>query len=272
MKFLFNILLAFCFFITTNVAAQNSEKISFYSVPAQKLHLYQILGDKSDTSLFHIDSIQISSFITYRQYKEYLASVKKDSSLQFWLSQFPDSNMTSAEKWEKYVNSNKFDNYPVLGISWDNAMNYCKWKTIKDNTNGTIEYIYRLPNANEWLASYYFLQTNNFASDMNILYSDWLTNAYDESAYFFDGLPKDYFRYDYEYYHLNNDPPVLKRKRVIGNSYLFYKPNLEKHLTGTYYYADKGYRHIAYRIVKVRVDNSKTGKDAKWILKRWGVK
>jgi hypothetical protein len=83
--------------IITSLSIQvNGQK--FYTVPRQELELYQLLGIKENHIIDTIHSFEISDFITYREYKKYLNSIRKDSSEQFYLSQLPDTNISVDKK------------------------------------------------------------------------------------------------------------------------------------------------------------------------------
>lgn len=226
-----------------------------HKIPSQTLKLYVLMGDNSKNKETIVKKFEISDFITFKEYKMYLASVKNDSSLKFYISQLPDSTICmNKETYNKYISDSEYDNYPVLGISWDNAMNYCKWKTKLDNPKDTILFFYRLPHCSEWLSAYNYLEKNKLANDLNKKYSDWLINTKDESFFNFTGTEAE-FMYNYFFIHSKSDAKVLKRKFVIGNSYLFEKEKLMDFYFFSYY-ANEGYRQIAFRYVKDYGDQS----------------
>jgi len=229
----------------------------FTKVPTQYLELYKLLGYENKNKIDTVEGFKISNFITYKEYKNYLNSIKSeksDSSKQYYQSQLPDTNITiDKEVYQEYITNNAYDKYPVLGISWEDAMNYCAWKTLQDNKKGKIEFVYRLPKESEWLAALNYFKLKNSNHDLDQKYSDWLLNAFDESVYNYRFNSK----FDYSYFHKKEDPPVLKRKKVIGESYLY---NI---LFFKYGYSYIGYQQIAFRIVKTKVDES--------ILEYWGI-
>ena len=251
----------FLFYIES--IAQKMERI-----PEQHLNLFELVGDTVRTGIDTTKEFEISGFITFGEYKKYLNSIKQDSSAAYYLSQFPDSNISIDEKiYLIYITDRIYYKYPVLGISWDNAMNYCKWKTLKANKKDTIDFIYRLPTLSEWLTAYHYFKVNNKKHDFNEKYSDWLLNAFEET-YFFLGGKKLTFKnyYDYEYFHKKNEPFVMKRKSIIGSSYLY--ENNQIFSNRNYGIADEGYRHIAFRIVKVKTLDY----NIKPLFKYWGLK
>jgi len=229
-----------------------------YLIPKQTFQPYEVLGFyegyKIDTVKINfkmaIDSFEISSHVTFKQYKLYLESVKRDSSYNFYLSQLPDSNITSKENYAIYISNKKYDDFPVAGISWEAAMNYCKWKTIQDNEAPNIQFIYRLPMVGEWLAAYNFLETANQKNDFNKNFSDWTMSTY----YEYIGGSDSTFVYDY-FLDLPkaNGLPRDKRKMIVGNSYLFQTDVLiYRFATFTF----NGYRQVAFRLVKEEIKSS----------------
>ena len=99
----------------------SDKSAQLYSIPTQTINLYKSLAYNSRTSAQTIKAFQISEQVTYKEYKDYLTSIKKDSSATFYLTQLPDSSIGSAEVYKEYITSVEYDNFPVLGISWDNA-------------------------------------------------------------------------------------------------------------------------------------------------------
>lgn len=251
------------------------KSVQLFDIPPQTINLFKILGDNSKGKDQPIKGCQISGLVTYKEYKEYLSAIKKDSSKTYYQTQLPDSNIGSTEVRNKYINSSEYDDFPVLGISWDNAMNFCKWKTLKENKD-SIQFIYRLPNCSEWLAAYFYLSDNKIKNDFNKNYSDWLLNSKDESFYDFNNSTKDEFPFNYIYFHKKNDPLVLKRKFVIGDSYLFQQDKLVNYYSFSFY-STEGYRQVSFRYIKESVNQSEKvyakGKSlAVNILEYWGIK
>lgn len=237
----------------------------FRTIPTSEINVSEgriFWNHMRDTNKIHmatIDSFKISEFITFKEYKTYLYSVKKDSNSSFYSSQFPDSNISPSKHiYLEYITNKKYENHPVLGISWDNAFNYCKWKTINDNHDSEIEFIYRLPFKNEWLSALHHLEDKNVTHDLNKNYSDWVLDVYDESAYNFSIEIENRT----QYYHNQHDPMALKRKKVLGSSYVS-----EQNIGYYYYgYATEGYRQISFRLVK-EVKNA----THRYLMKYWNL-
>ena len=54
---------------------------------------------------------------------------------------------------EFYFDHPAFDNYPVVGVTWDQAKKYCEWRTYHMNANDEFEFdlpSFRLPSEAEW--------------------------------------------------------------------------------------------------------------------------
>ena len=100
-----------------------------YIIPKQTFNPYKVLGLSEDdygigdetkkeiqNSKLFIDSFEISRQVTFKQYRLYLESIKKDSSYNFYLSQLPDSGITSKENYTLYFNNKNYDDFSVAGI------------------------------------------------------------------------------------------------------------------------------------------------------------
>lgn len=79
-----------------------------------------------------IDETEVANI----HYLEYLYFIKKDSSENFFIAQLPDSSV-----WQRLIRKDSFDTstenylrypgfryFPVIGISYEQAMNFCKWR------------------------------------------------------------------------------------------------------------------------------------------------
>lgn len=203
-------------------------------------YLPSLNGARQDT----VEAFAISNFITYQEYKLYLQAIEKDSSAAFVLSQQPDSNIApSAAIYAQYVHSNQYDQEPVVGINWDAAMNYCKWKTLQDNPTDSLTFIYRIPNCKEWIAAYHYYNTHQLPHDMSHHFTDWLLDSYytNWGDYFLDISTVVFL-------HQQEDLPTWKRKLTIGNCYAYAQPTLLS--SKFWFFADTGHKHLGFRMVK----------------------
>jgi hypothetical protein len=229
----------------------------FNRIPKNIFQPYKVFGElpKNDIDRNNkinyklvLDSFEISNQITYQDYKIYLSDIKRDSSYAYYLKQLPDSTIASKENYREYTSHELYDSYPIIGISWEAAENFCKWKTHKQNKN-EIKFLYRLPKLSEWLNAFNYLEEHKIVHDFSKDFSDWTLSTYFE---YNNGIKND-FIYDMHYEAKENDPLRLKRKIAMGDSYLYQKENLHDHWRG--FYSFKGYRQIAFRIVKQRLDS-----------------
>ncbi len=237
----------FYFLLLLSAHSSFSQNLLWHSVPER-----QIILNELNPSIIssHDVKIKVKSFelsqeqVSLASYKIFLKEIRRDSGEALYQSLLPDTNIGPKDVRDEYFNSGKFDAYPIVGISWDNALRYCKWLTVKNNPD-SIQVVYRLPNLYEYYSAYTYLQSSATHNSLDNLYADWLMDSMDESAI-------DYQKeipFSYIYFHLSSDPPVMKRKNVIGKSFQYSLSYLDDYLRLSYY-ADHGYRHIGFRIVK----------------------
>ena len=91
---------------------------------------------------FYLDQTEIANI----HWLEYLFYIQRDSSEALYLSALPDTTV-----WEKelayntpyvsnYLRYPGFRYYPVVGVSWNQAVDYCRWRTEAVNKQKAIEY------------------------------------------------------------------------------------------------------------------------------------
>ncbi|MFM7681680.1 MAG: SUMF1/EgtB/PvdO family nonheme iron enzyme, partial [Bacteroidota bacterium] len=220
----------------------HGQKIKFYGVKEKKLNFAEKMGIPKDTSFHSLSSFKISKQITLKEYKQYLSSIQKDSSYAFYLSQLPKIERQE-QLTKNYLNAAEFDDEPVIGVSMDNACNFARWYTNIQNKE-TVKY--RLPTIFEWISM------NEEASKKNTFSSpllDWTLNAYDESNYEF--FKPETFPVGYFYKHKKNDPKVMKRKSIIGQSFRISLANPVEIYSKFFCYADEGYADVGFRLIEV---------------------
>lgn len=80
----------------------------------------------------------------------YIVNIYPD--VMSWMTDF--ANAKSERYVESYFTSKAFDNFPVVGVSWEAADGYCAWRTGQYIANGKCNLIgfegYRLPTEAEW--------------------------------------------------------------------------------------------------------------------------
>lgn len=117
-----------------------------------------------------VDETEIGN-VHWREYMNFLMYVSKDTEAYY--KAMPDTTVWAADTLysrmsEYYFRHAVFNTYPVVGITYQNAVDFCKWRTfaaniadyfrehnIRDwnahiNDSFPIRYYYRLPTANEW--------------------------------------------------------------------------------------------------------------------------
>tara|TARA_Y100001958_G_scaffold159663_1_gene162299 strand:- start:525 stop:1739 length:1215 start_codon:yes stop_codon:yes gene_type:complete len=91
---------------------------------------------------FFLDQTEIANI----HWLEYLHYIQRDSSETYYQSALPDTTV-----WEKelafntpyvsnYLRYPGFRYYPVVGVSWEQAVDYCRWRTEAVNMQRAMEY------------------------------------------------------------------------------------------------------------------------------------
>ena len=91
---------------------------------------------------FFLDQTEIANI----HWLEYLHYIQRDSSETYYQSALPDTTV-----WEKelafntpyesnYLKYPGFRYYPVVGVSWEQAVDYCRWRTEAVNMQRAMEY------------------------------------------------------------------------------------------------------------------------------------
>lgn len=93
-------------------------------------------------------------------YRTFLDELIKNNQLEIYIKSLPDSTV-----WTKDSRSNEamvryyfrhlaYENYPVVGISYENAMDYCNWLTMKYNNDKKRKYkkvVFQLLSKRDWM-------------------------------------------------------------------------------------------------------------------------
>jgi formylglycine-generating enzyme required for sulfatase activity len=140
----------------------------------------------------YIDQTEVTN-ISWREYLYYLSDIKKDESE--YQKALPDtlvwnSDTSASPLSEYYYRHPSFNNYPVVGISYEQANEFCKWRTYAANQevylNKTkdpmthlkdsfpIKFYYRLPTKQEWeMLAAGNLTTTEFPYGYKDVYTKW---------------------------------------------------------------------------------------------------
>lgn len=241
--------IVFLFFL---MLCTNSAKSQNYVIPEKQIILNEIypqIRGEHDIKI-KVPAFEMSRQVTLKEYKVFLLEMKKDSGNKVYQSLLPDTSIANLKVREEYFHSGKYDDFPVVGISWDNALRYCYWMT-KKNNHDSLKTIYRLPNLYEYYSAFIYLQSSAIDNDLNQTYADWLMDAKDESMLEF----QEDVSLAYYYFHLLSDPPALKRKVVIGKSFLHFFNSFSDYIKLSYY-ADHGYREVGFRYIVEKDSNA----------------
>lgn len=224
-----------------------------YRIPTQTFNPWKVLMWPKGNDTITVDSFSVTEFITLREYKEFLAVMRRDSGETCYKSLLPDSAICTPELYTEYLSNASYEAFPVCGISWVNACRYCDWRSLKEAGSDTLRYIYRLPYINEWLSAFSYFAAKHIPNDMNCNYSDWVLEAMDEMPYEFVEKRGALLRTSHLYPDNPLDYPVLRRKRFIGNSFRLQHHVLLDFLY-EYAYSYEGYAYISFRAVRVKSD------------------
>lgn len=231
-------------FFTGSVEAQNNSTVT---IPESRFYpaLYGYNTIFTD-SFAVLPSFEATPFITLGEYKQFLETRAAKGSGKDSL--MPDRSIASTEAYEKYMQRKKYESYPAVGVSWQNALEYCIWRTQMENPDSGIVFIYRLPYKLEWEQMALYADSALKKFEINRHYAEWIMASFDESALSLLGNLNNAYTFEYLYLAGKSDPQVLKRMCIYGKSFL---SNHQKNLYG---YSDQGYRDVGFRMVKEYVN------------------
>ncbi len=95
-------------------------------------------------SSFYMDETEVAN-IDYREYLHWLKRVFGETYPEVWLDALPDTLVWREELSynepfvETYFRHPAYDDYPVVGVTWIQANNYCRWRTDRVNEMILIE-------------------------------------------------------------------------------------------------------------------------------------
>jgi len=140
----------------------------------------------------YIDQTEVTN-ISWREYLYYLSDSRKEESK--YQSALPDTLVwnsdTSASPLSEYYHRHpSFNNYPVVGISYEQAIEFCKWRTYAANQgiylekmknpmthlkdSFPIKFYYRLPTQEEWeMVALGNLPATEFPYGYKDVYTNW---------------------------------------------------------------------------------------------------
>lgn len=127
---------------TTNTSTKQSSLGNFIQIPQGSFTMGS--NDYPDESPEHVVKIHYDFAIckyqtTVKEYLEFVESTR--SNYPEWLTN--RSNIKSITM-SHYKNTNLNNDAPIVGVSWENAKEYCKYRSKKEGK------LYRLPTEAEW--------------------------------------------------------------------------------------------------------------------------
>ena len=105
---------------------------------------YDNTARRVTVSSFYLDETEVSN-IDYREYLYWIHRVFNESYPEVYLKALPDTLVWREELAfnepfvETYLRHPAYDDYPVVGVSWLQANDYCKWRTDRVNEMLLIE-------------------------------------------------------------------------------------------------------------------------------------
>jgi formylglycine-generating enzyme required for sulfatase activity len=108
--------------------------------------------DKASNSYIDVREVTIGDWNIFLNYY-------KERSVEFYKMNLPDDAICrQAYKVDDYLTNPEFQNYPIVGITYEQVRAYCGWRTDNENKekkkSNTTMYIYSLPTENEMQNAY----------------------------------------------------------------------------------------------------------------------
>lgn len=135
-------------------------------------------------------------------YRNFLADMLNDNKIEVYRNCLPDTlvwkdKLKNTEPFVQfYFRNSSYDNYPVVGISYESAIEYCNWLTEKYNNDSKKKYkkvLFKLLSNEEWT----FAANNGDASKEYTWGSGFMQNNrkeylcnYRHTSLYFDSLTK----------------------------------------------------------------------------------
>lgn len=87
---------------------------------------------------FFMDEYEVSN-LNYREYTYWMGRTLFNDYPEIYIKALPDTQcwrkalQFNEPMVERYFRDAAFNNYPVVGVSWEQSVNYCKWRTDRVN-------------------------------------------------------------------------------------------------------------------------------------------
>ena len=232
----------------------NAQEPIRYNIPKTKLAVSEIVPDIKTDTIIEQNAFDAAQLITLGEYKEFLTFLAQEYDENKAISYFPDSSICfDVADYTAYKTDTIYEKYPVLGVSWENAMSYCIWRSRKDDIVQQ-GYYYRLPNYTEYAA---IRKMDSLHPEYKLIckdYSEWSIVSKDETTFYFAKSSESKLDFlNYHFFAENTDPLALKRKVIFGNNFHFKRKNV--YFNNFSKYQNKGYHYVGFRLIKKEIPN-----------------
>ncbi len=141
---------------------------NFKAITADSYHLYQynkethvIDSFPRNVGAFYVSAYEVTNSEWKKFHKAMVAKLGAEEARRYlpdtavWQKSFPYGNYSNPMV-QHYYNHPGYANYPLVGITWNQAVAYCNWKTEEANKllaaeGKTTTLTYRLPTENEYM-------------------------------------------------------------------------------------------------------------------------
>jgi hypothetical protein len=218
----------------------------------------------NDSLCYNLSEFEISSIITVKDYKKYLAHLKKTKKIKRSIDYFKNSYNGPIIFIEFLLKEKKAENLPMIGLSWLQCVQYCIWKSKQDFKNQDSVF-YRLPHAGELYAAK--IRSGIIYDEMGEGNSkeSWENDSTFNSVPLYTinfpinelgGFLEGKFNSDV-HHHLFCFMPEIKnyveQVKIFGNNLNMFKLNFPGEIHQIL--ANKGYFFIGFRIIKTTIEH-----------------
>lgn len=240
--------LSLIFLIVANSYYLTAQSTPLYTIPTTKITISEITPDIRKDTVYEQEGFAVSQLITLKEYKEFLTFLVQEYDESKANNYLPDSSICRAEEdYIAYLTDTIYEKYPVLGVSWENAMSYCIWCSRVDEIIQEGSY-YRLPNYTEYAA---IRKKDSLHPELNLIsedYSEWSIVTQDESIFVFSQTIENL---NFVYFPEDKHPQADKRKVILGNNFHFKRNNV--YLNNFSKYQNIGYHYVGFRLLKTEI-------------------